>query len=142
MNKVLPSQDGVAPHITGEYGEKRKKGPHGGIDFNYNVPGQRGLNLKHPTVNSPVDGKVVFVGGNYGTVKIRTADGFSHEILHLHETNVRVGDEVQLGQGIGAMGGRGPAKATQYAQHVHYQVKDPKGKVVDPKDYFQKEDPK
>ncbi|CAF3005419.1 unnamed protein product [Rotaria sp. Silwood2] len=142
MNQVLPAQNGISPHITGEYGEKRTKGAHGGVDFNYKVPGQRGINLQHPTVNSPVDGKVIFVGGGYGTVKIRTSDGYSHEILHLHTTNVRVGDVVETGQAIGTMGGRGPKKEKQYAQHVHYQVKDPKGRTVGPKEYFEKEEKK
>ena len=62
--------------------------------------------------------------------------------MHLHKTSVQVGDVVKLGQAIGAMGGRGPTKATQYAQHVHYHMKDPKGQRVDPKDYVQREDPK
>ena len=143
MRQVLPPQDGISPHITGQYGEKRNgRRPHGGIDFNYNVPGQRGINLDHPTVNSPVDGKVEFVGGNYGTVKIRTSDGYSHEILHLHTTNVRKDDLVEVGQAIGTMGGRGPTKATEYAQHVHYQLKDSEDRIVDPKEYFENEDKK
>lgn len=41
-----------------------------------------GVNLQHPTVNSPVDGKVTFAGGNYGAVKIRTSDSYKHEILN------------------------------------------------------------
>ncbi len=46
MNTTLPPIDGVGPHITGHYGENRKKGPHGGTDINYRG-GQDGINATH-----------------------------------------------------------------------------------------------
>lgn len=75
MNTMLPTQNGTAPHVTGNYGENRgSSGPHGRTDFNYQG-GQSGVNLTNPTINSPISGTVTFVGGQYGTIKIRDADG-------------------------------------------------------------------
>ncbi|HDS1037868.1 TPA: peptidoglycan DD-metalloendopeptidase family protein [Stenotrophomonas maltophilia] len=135
MQVMLPQQNGVKPHVTGEFGEHRAHKPHGGTDFNY-VGGQAGRNLQHPTVNAPISGTVTFVGGDYGTVKIRDAQGNSHEILHLQSTQVKQGDPITAGEPIGTMGGRGPKGANQYAQHVHYQLKDPAGKLVSPQEYW------
>ncbi|WP_206098342.1 hypothetical protein, partial [Pseudomonas viridiflava] len=81
MLRVLPPVNGVQPHITGHYGEQRASGPHGGTDFNY-VGGQSGINLQNPKVYAPIAGTVTFVGGSYGSIKIKDADGNSHEILH------------------------------------------------------------
>ena len=135
MSGMLPPQNGVSPHVTGNYGESRANGPHGGTDFNYEG-GQSGLNLTHPTIYSPIDGTVTFVGGDYGTIKIRDSQGNSHEILHTDTQNVRVGDQISAGDPIGTMGGRGPKGADQYPEHVHYQIKDPKGKRINPQDWW------
>jgi putative chitinase len=98
MNTMLPTQNGTAPHVTGNYGENRgSNGPHGGTDFNY-VGGQSGINLTNPTINSPISGTVTFVGGQYGTIKIRDANGNSHEILHTNSQNVAVGTVVSAGE--------------------------------------------
>lgn len=77
MNVILPPQQGRSSHITGHYGEHRASGPHGGSDFNY-VGGQAGVNLEHPSIHSPVAGTVEFVGGRYGTISIRDAEGNRH----------------------------------------------------------------
>ncbi len=91
MRVVLPTSNGVSPHVTGRYGEHRGDHNHGGVDFNY-VGGQNGINLRHPSVHSPVSGTVVApVGGQYGTVKIRDAEGNTHELLHLQTQTVKVG---------------------------------------------------
>ncbi|CAF2112422.1 unnamed protein product [Rotaria magnacalcarata] len=135
MNIVLPPLNGIAPHITSHYGQRGGEF-HGGTDFNYNVPGQYGINIQHPNVYSPVDGVVTFVGGDYGTVKIGTSTGYSHEILHLHTAKVQVNNNVRSGQLIGTMGGKGPNGFTQYAQHVHYQIKDRSGQTRNPENYL------
>lgn len=132
---MLPARGALDPHVTGEYGEHRSKGPHGGVDFNYEG-GQSGVNLRHPVVNSPVSGRVTFSGGSYGTVKIVDADGNSHELLHLQSRSVQQGDLVEAGQPIGTMGGRGPGGPNQYAQHVHYQLRDPNGRIIDPQGFW------
>jgi hypothetical protein len=88
MRRILPPVDGASPHVTSRYGERfnRPEGasnPHGGIDFNYEVGGQRGINLKHPDLRSPVDGVVENAGlGTSGRIAIRDRNGNLHEILH------------------------------------------------------------
>ncbi|MDR6843261.1 XVIPCD domain-containing protein [Pseudoxanthomonas sacheonensis] len=138
MKVMLPPQNGVSPHVTGHYGEHRDKGDHGGVDFNY-VGGQTGINKQHPTINAPISGKVTFVGGQYGTIKIEDAQGNSHEILHTQSQSVKEGQQVTAGQPIGTMGGRGPDGANDYAQHVHYQLKDSTGKLKSPEDFWNKQ---
>ncbi|RXR02711.1 peptidoglycan-binding protein [Pseudoxanthomonas composti] len=135
MERMLPGQNGVDPHITGQYGERRSNGAHGGTDFNYEG-GQSGRNLQHPTVHAPISGTVTFSGGQYGTVKIQDAQGNSHEILHLDSRSVREGQTIQAGDPIGTMGGRGPRGGDQYAQHVHYQLRDPSGKLISPQTWW------
>ncbi|APP86344.1 peptidoglycan-binding protein [Xanthomonas hortorum pv. vitians] len=136
MERMLPGQGSTDPHITGHYGEHRgSRGPHGGTDFNYEG-GQAGRNLQHPTVHSPVSGTVTFAGGNYGTVKIRDAQGNSHEILHLEGLKVKEGQALSAGDAIGTMGGRGPNGVNQYAQHVHYQLRDANGKLTSPETFW------
>ena len=135
MRTMLPPQASVIPHITGHYGEQRRERAHGGTDFNY-VGGQAGINLEHPTVHSPVAGVVTMSGGVFGTVKIRDAQGHSHEILHLEGRHVERGQTVAAGDPIGTMGGRGPEGAGQYAQHVHYQLRDPDGTLLSPEAFW------
>jgi putative chitinase len=139
MDLILPSTEGQSAHITGHYGEVRAKGPHGGSDFNY-VGGQAGINLTHPPVYSPVTGEVVFVGGRYGTVTIRDADGNEHKILHMDTQTVKLHQQVSAGEQIGTMGGRGPGDRNHYAQHVHYQMKDRHGRAVNPELFWQGRD--
>jgi putative chitinase len=140
MNTMLPHQQHTAAHITGHYGEVRAKGPHGGSDFNY-AGGQSGVNLEHPGIHSPISGEVTFVGGQYGTIKIRDADGNSHEILHTQSQSVKVGQHIEVGDEIGHMGGRGPKGSQQYAQHVHYQMKDAHGHAVNPEEFWRNRSP-
>ncbi|UPG84682.1 peptidoglycan-binding protein [Luteibacter aegosomatis] len=144
MDTILPPSGRTAPHITGHFGEHRegKPKPHGGSDFNY-VGGQSGKNLTHPEVHSPISGEVTFVGGQYGTIKIRDADGNSHELLHTSSQSVKVGQHVNVGDDIGTMGGQGPGKKGDhtYAQHVHYQIKDKDGKLVNPEEYWKNRSP-
>ncbi len=132
---MLPTQNGTSPRVTGNYGENRSNSPHGGTDFNYQG-GQTGINMTHPTVYSPIDGTVTFSGGKYGTIKIKDAQGNSHEILHTDSQAVQPGQKVKAGDPIGTMGGRGPKGATQYPQHIHYQIKDPKGRRLNPQEWW------
>ncbi|HDZ8914279.1 TPA: M23 family metallopeptidase [Aeromonas hydrophila] len=140
MNLILPPRDGKKPHITAPFGEKRASGPHKGVDFNY-IGGQTGINMQHPAAFSPVDGKVIFSGGSFGTVKILDKKGFSHEVLHLFSQNVKEGESVKAGvTQIGKMGGRGPQKIDQYAMHIHYQIKDSSGEIVNPQEWWANKD--
>lgn len=143
MRVMLPPQDGATPHMTSDFGPRTINGrhdDHGGVDFNYNVR-QTGINLEHPTVHSPVSGVVEYGDGqgSYGTVKIRDDQGNLHEILHLDSRSVRVTDpptRIEAGDPIGTMGGRGPDGANDYAQHVHYQMRDPEGRIIDPEAHW------
>ncbi len=136
LNHILPPINGIYLHITGEFGESRPNGKtHQGIDFNY-IGGQTGINLTHPKIYSPVTGKVTFVGGNFGTIKIKDDQGTSHELLHTHTQSVKVGEMIKLGEVIGSMGGKGPLGHYQYPQHVHYQIKNTAGEINNPHVYW------
>jgi hypothetical protein len=89
-------------------------------------------------MRAPVTGIVTRADkGRWGTIAIRDADGFSHEILHSHAQHVTVGDPVVAGQLIGTMGNTGlKVKDPKDANHVHYQLRDPTGKVIDPSAYW------
>ena len=142
MRRILPPTGGFAPHVTSRYGERfnRPEGssnPHGGVDFNYNVGpnGQRGINLQNPALRSPVDGVVENAGGGtVAKIAIRDKHGFLHEILHTQAQYVRVGEPVAAGQLIGAMGNIGvkTIDGKPGAHHVHYQLKDQAGRIMDP----------
>jgi Peptidase family M23 len=143
MLRVLPPIGSVAPAITraGAFGaiEGRKypsSVPHGGVDFNYAV-GQSGINLSHPALRSPVAGIVTNAGqGAVGRIAIRDANGLSHELLHTHGRYVSVGDPVAAGQLIGTMGNTGTRD-----QHVHYQLKDPAGNILNPTAFWDQQGP-
>jgi hypothetical protein len=34
---MIPTQNRISPHVTGNYGENRANGPHGGTDFKYDA---------------------------------------------------------------------------------------------------------
>lgn len=143
MYRILPPVGGVLPHVTSPYGAiyKRPLGstnPHRGVDFNYNVPGHHGINLKHPSVYSPVDGVVTNAGqGTVGRIAIRDKGGFSHEILHTQTQHVAIGDRVAAGDLIGTMGDIG----AEGRQHVHYQLKDPAGHPISPSEFWDQQGP-
>jgi hypothetical protein len=147
MRRVLPPVGGLSPQVTkpGAFGAGVEQGrhppstiPHKGIDFNYPV-GQTGINKNYPALHSPVAGVVLNAGeGNVGRIAIRDANGFVHEILHTHTQNARKGDLVEVGAPIGTMGNTGvsrdPKKEGDY--HLHYQLKDRSGNVVNPTTYW------
>ena len=142
MRRVLTPLGGVEPHTTSRYGEVEGRPPggtkpHRGVDFNYNVPGQTGINLANPALRSPVTGIVTQADeGRYGTIAIRDANGYSHEILHGHSRHVSVGDPVVAGQLIGTMGNTGVTSDPRKGNHAHYQLKDSMGTTIDPSAYW------
>lgn len=122
------------PHQTSGYGWRTFKNGskefHRAGDFNYDVGpnGQAGVNLLHPVLRSPVNGVVTNAGqGRYGTIAITDANGLSHEILHTHSRHVAIGDPVAAGQIIGTMGKTGADQ-----EHVHYQLRNPAGNIINP----------
>jgi murein DD-endopeptidase MepM/ murein hydrolase activator NlpD len=97
MERILPPIDGIFPRETSTFGAVKGRKPpssipHRGVDFNYAV-GQSGVNLIHPEVYAPVSGIVTRVGGRYGLIAIRDANGLSHEILHTSSQKVKVGQK-------------------------------------------------
>lgn len=137
MLTVLPSINGVKPHISGSVFTSYRDRPktnnrHGAVDFNY-IGGQTAkANSSIPPAYSPVDGVVTFAGGSYGTVKIRDSKGYSHEILHMVKVRVKEGDSISAGTMIGRMAGKGPRGDFQYQIHIHYQLRKPDGTLIDP----------
>lgn len=89
-------------------------------------------------MRAPVTGVVTRADkGRWGTIAIRDPDGFSHEVLHSYAQHVNVGDPVVAGQLIGTMGNTGlKVKDPKDANHVHYHLRDPTGKVIDPSAYW------
>lgn len=98
---------------------------HPGIDFK----GQRG-DAAHCTAN----GKVVFAGwyGGYGNcVRIAHANNFETLYGHLSHINVKVGQEVTVGQTIGEVGSTGRSTGN----HLHYEIRK-NGKAVNPVNFL------
>ncbi|WP_298273335.1 M23 family metallopeptidase [uncultured Bradyrhizobium sp.] len=134
MNAVLPPTNGKVAHSTSWFGVRRDRGsfPHRGIDFNY-IQGQSGINLTHPKVRSPITGKVISVGGDaYNTISIRDSNGYVHNVLHTQDQFVQPGQQIRAGDVIGTMGGVGAGDV----QHVHYGMRDPNGRLINPADYW------
>jgi len=107
------------------------------VDFNY-VGGQESrFNRSHPALRSPVTGIVTNAGeGTVGRIAIRGADGYMHAILHTANRHVSVGDPVVAGQLIGTMGNTGTKQ-----QHVHYQLKDSAGNIINPSSFWDQKGP-
>jgi hypothetical protein len=84
-----------------------------------------------------VSGTITKAGRDkFGTIAIRDANGLSHEILHTDRQHVTVGDPVVAGQLIGTMGNAGTND-----QHVHYQLKDPAGNILNPTAFWDQQGP-
>ncbi|WHO93219.1 peptidoglycan-binding protein [Xanthomonas campestris] len=49
---------------------------------------------------------------------------------------MKEGQTLSAGDAIGTMGGRGPNGNSQYAQHVHYQLRDANGKLTSPETFW------
>lgn len=122
--------------IRAETGRPRgSSNPHRGIDFNYVGRQSARLNTSHPELRSPVNGVVERAGDDqWGTISIRDNNGLRHQILHTNSRKVKVGDVVAAGQVIGTMGNTGLSdkKGNPGHHHVHYQIKDLAGNVLDP----------
>ncbi|PDT88167.1 hypothetical protein CO669_21285 [Bradyrhizobium sp. Y36] len=100
--------------------------------------------MTHPALRSPVDGIVTNAGeGTAGRIAIRDANGMSHELLHTHRRFVSVGDPVVAGQLVGTMGNTGVIEAyIESGDHyLHYQLKDPAGRRLNPQAYWEQQGP-
>ncbi len=98
---------------------------HSGLDF--------GAYRLAPIV-AAAPGRVSFVGwkGGYGkVVEIDHGHGFVTRYGHMHSTNVKRGDQVAIGDKVGAMGSTGRSTGA----HLHYEVWF-KGKHYDPSKFM------
>jgi len=98
---------------------------HGGIDF----PGKPGTEIV-----AVAAGVVTWSGkhGAYGNlVEINHGEGFVTRYAHNEQNKVQVGDLVEKGQLIAAMGSTGRSTGT----HVHFEVHK-NGRTVDPSSYI------
>jgi hypothetical protein len=114
------------------------------VDFNYIEGKDARLNKSHPALRSPVDGIVENAGqGDVGRIAIRDKNGFLHEILHTDARHVTIGGPVAAGQLIGTMGNTGVdhKNPKEGANHVHYQLRDPAGNVINPTKFWDRQGP-
>jgi murein DD-endopeptidase MepM/ murein hydrolase activator NlpD len=96
-----------------------------------------GLDFRAATgdpVRATANGKVVSSGwsGGYGRmVEIDHGNGLSTRYGHLSEINVKVGDQIRIGQVIGAVGSTGRSTGP----HLHYETRID-GDAVDPQKFL------
>lgn len=117
--------------VTQEFGVKNKwePGGHTGIDLAYRL---------NERVKAFKGGKVISkfydsVGGK--VVLIKTADGYEQWYGHLNRfSNIKVGSKINVGTVVGGAGQTGTATGV----HLHYGIRDNKGKWVNPRDYYMK----
>jgi murein DD-endopeptidase MepM/ murein hydrolase activator NlpD len=112
--------------ITGPFGPRGKRS-HGGID----IGGQMG-----DQVAAAASGTVVQAGTKrkYGkTVVIEHGDGLSTLYAHMSKLLVRVGDQIERGDPIAAVGRSGNARGA----HLHFEVRR-HDQPVDPISYLDK----
>ena len=76
-------------------------------------------------VYAVADGIVVFVGGEYNTVKIKHEKiGYETNYLHNSRISVKNGEEVTKNQKIAEVGGYGPEGPNMYPHHLDYRILD------------------
>ncbi len=96
-----------------------------------------GLDFRAATgdpVRATANGKVVSSGwaGGYGRmVEIDHGNGLSTRYGHMSEINVKVGDQIKIGQVIGAVGSTGRSTGP----HLHYETRID-GEAVDPQKFL------
>jgi len=105
----------VQGRVSGRFGNQRI----------YNgIPGSAhsGMDIAAPDgtpVTAPASGRVTFTGDLYltgGTILLDHGHGISSNFLHLSRMDVQLGDEVEQGQVLGAVGATGRATGP----HLHW----------------------
>lgn len=136
MDTMLPPTNGRSAVIASGFGPRNVangSSNHKGIDFSY--PGFDPAGAYR--IYSPVSGVVEGIGPGYNTITIRDSSGYLHQFLHTDRVLVRPGQSVSPGTPIGTMGGKGPNGRYEFATHVHYQVKTPEQKLINPLSYWE-----
>ena len=99
---------------------------HGG----YDIAGK-----ENAPIPAFIGGKVISVEKSKGktgwgnSVVVQDAQGNKHRYAHMSGVNVKVGDEIGTGDVLGGMGNTGKSTGT----HLHYEILDSNGKLVDPR---------
>lgn len=135
MDTILPPFKDLLAVISSGWGPRNVRngsGNHKALDIAYPETVPAGT----VRVFSPVNGTVNSIGPSYNTISIRDGGGFLHQFLHNERVLVNVGQQVSVGTPIGLMGGRGPNGSHDYVPHVHYQLKSPEGKLLNPLNYW------
>lgn len=105
----------------------------------YDIDGKIGDRL-----DANVNGKVTFAGrgkgsaASYGNViYVVDSSGKQHRYAHLNKVSVSVGDIVKIGQKIGEIGNTGNTSKGRSGDgsHLHYEVLDKNGKLLNPSSY-------
>ncbi|SJZ57090.1 M23 family metallopeptidase [Consotaella salsifontis] len=127
MTNRIPLRTPVAfTYVSSPFGVRGdpflgRKAMHEGIDF---------VAPSGTEVKAAAHGKVVHAGptSGYGNmIEIDHGDGFSTRYAHLSSISVSVGEDVEAGDSIGAVGSTGRSTGP----HLHYEVRD-NGRAVNP----------
>lgn len=107
----VPLRFPAAGRITSKYG-RRWGGFHRGIDIANNI----GTNIYASGNGKVIESGYGYSYGNY--ILVQHKHGFETRYAHLSKRYVEVGESVEQGQKIGAMGNTG----TSYGSHLHYEI--------------------
>ncbi|WP_193510493.1 M23 family metallopeptidase [Cryobacterium sp. BB736] len=117
--------------ITSGFGV-RAGGLHEGIDFGWG---------NGWSIYAAATGVVTWAGPGagygtrYGNLTIINHGGYETRYAHQSRIDVRVGQQVSVGQAIGVIGGSGASGPNTYAPHLHFELLIG-GKRVNPAPYF------
>lgn len=134
---------GQVPH-QGDYNYKRSSGYHHGLDIamRNGTEVHWGMSdLRVTEVGEKFDPKKhkrgTKTGANGNLVRMMDPNGYEVTFIHLKDqVSLKVGDKVKAGELIGYSGNTGYNSAgSRVGYHLHIQVKDPSGKIMDPREY-------
>ena len=128
---VKSKYKGYERSYLNNFGEAKGKRLHKGLDINFKSAGNNDLGAPILATHDGVISRIVRIeegdknaGGN--RVLITSMDGaISTYYMHLNDINpdLKENDPVQEGDIIGTMGGSGNGKESEYAVHLHYELK-------------------
>ncbi len=108
-----------------ETGNQRSYGPHGGVDFDARVGGSAGA-----AVASPIDGRVseirkIGTSANGGSFQVHIqgidwAGAVEHQLVHVDNIAVAVGDTVSAGQVVAKVS---PTDSVSTGPHLDWKIK-------------------
>jgi len=129
MRPPLEGQNTQSGGDAGKFAAPRGDRTHSGVDIRASVGTP--LYATHA-------GTIIEVGTNRNStaglyVKIRAANGVSSRYIHMDRIDVRLNQQVTIGQQIGTTGDSGRKDdGSGYAPHLHFELYDANGTAVDP----------